>query len=353
AGAMRVRALLTPGHTHHHLSYVLGDADSRTHAVFTGGSMLYGTTGRTDLLGPAHTDELAHAQFSSVRRLARELPPETTVLPTHGFGSFCSATPVTSDESTIAQERRVNPALTMDEQEYVGELLAGLDAYPAYYARMAPINQRGPQSVDLSLPEQTDGKGLRRRIDAGEWVVDIRDRSIFAAGHIGGSLSFELSTGFVTYLGWLYRWDRPLALVGDTVEQVAQARREMVRIGIDSLATMATGDIPSLADGRDVRSYPVSDFAGLARVREDRPVQVLDMRRDHERALGRVVDSQHIPLHDLPGRLDEVPEGEVWVYCGSGYRASIAASFLDRPGRQVVLVNDDYAAAKQAGLEEH
>ncbi|MGH3356908.1 MAG: MBL fold metallo-hydrolase, partial [Nocardioidaceae bacterium] len=42
AGAMRVRALLTPGHTHHHLSYVLGDADSRTHAVFTGGSMLYG-----------------------------------------------------------------------------------------------------------------------------------------------------------------------------------------------------------------------------------------------------------------------------------------------------------------------
>ena len=49
--------------------------------VFTGGSMLYGTTGRTDLLGDEHTDELTHAQFHSVRRLADELPDEHRGLP--------------------------------------------------------------------------------------------------------------------------------------------------------------------------------------------------------------------------------------------------------------------------------
>jgi rhodanese-related sulfurtransferase len=84
---------------------------------------------------------------------------------------------------------------------------------------------------------------------------------------------------------------------------------------------------------------------------EREAVQVLDARRNDERANGFVRGSQHIPLHELADRLDEVPQGEVWVYCGSGYRASIAASVLDRPGRSVVLVNDSYESAGKAGLE--
>ena len=350
-GALRVRALHTPGHTHQHLSYVVGGADGSPEAVFTGGSMLYGTTGRTDLVGPAATEELTRLQFSSVRRLAAELPADTRVYPTHGFGSFCSATPASGEDSTIGHESTVNPALTMAEQEYVASLLAGLDAFPAYYARMAPLNRRGPAPVDLSLPERVDGGELRRRIDAGEWVVDLRERTAFAAGHLAGSLCFELSTNFVTYLGWLYRWGTPLTLIGESEDQISEARRELVRIGIDSLAGMAIGDIAALADGQRLRSYPVSDFAGLADAMAQRDVHVLDTRRDDERAEGGVRGSQHIPLHLLGERIGEVPEAEVWVYCGSGYRSAVAASVLDRPGRQVVLVNDDYESAQKAGLE--
>jgi rhodanese-related sulfurtransferase len=40
----------------------------------------------------------------------------------------------------------------------------------------------------------------------------------------------------------------------------------------------------------------------------------------------------------------------VWVHCAAGYRASIAASLLARAGREVVLVDDDLAAATAAGL---
>lgn len=351
AGSMRLRALHTPGHTYHHLSYVLENADGRPEAVFTGGSMLYGTSGRTDLLGPEHTDTLTHRQFSSIRRLAAELPPDTEVYPTHGFGSFCSSSPASGESSTIGQETRTNPALTMAEQEYVDTLLSGLDVYPAYYARMAPINRRGPEPVDLTLPERLGPAELRKRIEAGEWVVDLRERTAFAAGHLAGSLGFELSTSFVTYLGWLYRWGTPMTLIGGSVDQIAAAKRELVRIGIDSLAGIAAGDIQALADGGEVRSYPVSDFAGLAGTRAERDVHVLDARRSDERAGGGVKGSLHMPLHELFDRVDEVPEGEVWVYCGSGYRSSIAASVLDRPGRQVVLINDTYERAKEAGLE--
>jgi rhodanese-related sulfurtransferase len=247
---------------------------------------------------------------------------------------------------------RVNPALTLDEQDYVDTLLAGLDAYPAYYAHMGPINRHGPAPVDLSVPEPVEPAELRRRIEAGEWVVDLRDRTAFAAGHLAGSLGFELGDNFVTYLGWLYRYGTPPTLIGETPEQVAEARRELVRIGIDELAGAATGDITILADGQALRSYRVTDFAGLAKAVRQGPVQVLDARRNDERAAGYVAGSQHIPLHELPDRLDEVPRGEVWVYCGSGYRASVAASILDRRGRRIVLINDDYDNAVAAGLED-
>ncbi len=350
-GAMRLRVLHTPGHTHHHASYTLQNTDGEVQGVFTGGSMLFGATGRTDLLGPQDTEALTHDQYHSVRRLARELPADTPVFPTHGFGSFCSATPTTGDDSTIGQQIHTNPALTLPEQDYVDSLIAGLSAYPAYYAHMMPINSHGPAPVNLSLPVPVDPAELRRRIEDGQWVVDLRERTVFAAGHLAGSWGFELSTNFVTYLGWLYHYGRPLTLIGDSEAQIADARRELVRIGIDDLAGAAVGDIEDLADGQPLRSYPVNDFAGLAQAMGEGPVQVLDTRRDDERAQGFVRGSQHIPLHQLVARIDEVPQGTVWVYCGSGYRSSIAASALDRPGRHLVLINDAYDAAADAGLQ--
>lgn len=361
AGAFTVRALHTPGHTHHHTSYALVNASGAVEAVFTGGSMLYGSTGRTDLVSAETTVELTHAQFHSTRRLVAELPAEAAVYPTHGFGSFCSATPTTGDASTIGEQARTNPALTQDEQTYVDTLLAGLDAFPAYYAHMGPANRRGPDPVDLSMPQTVEPGEVRRRITSGEWVVDLRQRTAFAAGHLAGSCGFELSDNFVTYLGWLYHYGTPLTLIGESEEQILTARRELVRIGIDHLAGSATGDIETLADGQPLRSYRVSDFAGLAErmaAADDPssdlgPVQVLDARRNDERAKGGVRGSLHIPLHQLNQRLEEIPTGELWVYCGSGYRASIAASILDRPGRDVVLVNDSYAGAAQAGIEAH
>ncbi|NKE59825.1 MBL fold metallo-hydrolase, partial [Lentzea sp. PSKA42] len=160
---MRVRVLLTPGHTHTHLSFALSEG-GEPFAAFTGGSLLHGSTGRPDLLGPDHTDALAHAQWHSVRRLAGELPDATVVYPTHGFGSFCSATRSKAITGTIGQEKLSNPALTRELDSYVEELLAGLDAYPAYYVHMAPANSAGPSRTDLSLPAEADPAELRRRI---------------------------------------------------------------------------------------------------------------------------------------------------------------------------------------------
>lgn len=338
---MRVRVLATPGHTFTHLAYSL-QAEDRPVAVFTGGSLLHGSTGRPDLLGADHTSELAHAQFASAHRLAAELPGDTAVYPTHGFGSFCSATQSEGTSSTIAREKQVNPVLTSDEDRYVTELLAGLDAYPAYYARMSPANAAGPDGPDLRLPHRADAAELRRRIEAGEWVVDLRDRTVFAAGHVAGTFSFAISDGIATYLGWLIPWNTPLTLLGQTTEQVAAAQRELTRIGIDRPQGAATGEPEAWSGGRPLRSYPVACFADLQEVRHHRQVLILDVRLAREWGTSHVADAVHIPLHELPTRLSELPEGEVWVYCRTGHRASIAASILDAAGRPVVLIDDAY-----------
>ncbi|GAA2140752.1 MBL fold metallo-hydrolase [Nocardioides koreensis] len=349
---MRVTALATPGHTYTHLSYALTDGDGElasSVAVFSGGSLLYGATGRPDLLGEEHTHDLVRHQHASAHRLADLLPDEAGVFPTHGFGSFCSATQSDSTESTIGQEKQSNPVLTQDEETYVKELLAGLGAWPAYYAHMAPANAAGPSEPDLSLPAPADPDELRRRIEAGEWVVDLRNRTAFAAGHVRGTLNFGLDGGFATYLGWLISWGAPVTLLGETPEAVAEAQRELVRIGIDRPAAHATGG-PKDWTTEELASFPTATFADLAQVRHHREVVVLDVRREEEHDAARIDGAVNVPLHELTRRVGEVPAGEVWVHCAGGYRASVAASVLDAAGRTLVAIDDSFDNAETVGL---
>ena len=355
-GRMRITALATPGHTFTHLSYALTDAGhrdadglDRAVGVFSGGSLLFGATGRPDLLGPEHTHDLVHHQHASAHRLADLLPDTAEVYPTHGFGSFCSATQSEATSSTIGQERVANPVLTQDEATYVEQLLAGLGPWPTYYAHMAPANAAGPSEPDLSPPALADAAELRRRIEDGEWVVDLRHRTAFAAGHAPGTLNFGLDGAFATYLGWLVAWGTPITLLGQTPDDVAEAQRELVRIGIDRPAAHATGG-PERWSDRPLSSFATATFADLAQVRHHREVVVLDVRRADEHEAARIDGAVNIPLHELAARVGDIPAGEVWVHCAAGYRASIAASILDAAGRAPVAVDDSFDNAETVGL---
>ena len=354
-GGATLRARHTPGHTATHMSYVL-EEDGLPVAAFTGGSMLLGSVGRTDLAGPWVTDRLSHLQHQSARRLSAELPDAAAILPTHGFGSLCSAGfPVGGADTADAMHQRAeNPALLMDEDAFVARLVAGLDAYPRYYAFIAPRNRAGTGAVDLSLPPRSDARELAARAEAGEWVIDLRERQAFAARHLAGTLGFELSDPLTTYLGWLLPWGSPLSLIGQSDEDLAAARRALTRIGIDTIA--ACGLSPS--DGSDdpwaglrTSSYPVTGFAELKQSIGGAGEVVVDVRLAGEWRDGHLAGSRHIPLHELPDRLDDVPPGRVWVHCAAGYRAAVAGSLLDRAGRDVVVVSDQFSNALAAGLE--
>ena len=348
-GRLSVVAMATPGHTPHHMAYALSEGAAPPVAVFTGGSMLFGAVGRTDLVAPGQTEALTRSQYRSVRRLARELPGEAAVLPTHGFGSFCSATPTSGEASTVAEQASANIALTTeDETTFVKALLAGLGAYPRYYAHMAPANRRGPRPAALEPPRLLSAAGLRRAIEDNEWVVDLRQRRAFARHHIVGTISVELGDAFATFLGWTKPWEVALTLVGDSAEQVALAQRELARIGIERPGA-AIGTTDQLAQGA-TGSYRVAAFADLAQVIADDAVVVLDVRRPDEWEAGHLERATYIPFWELEDHLDQVPPGEVWVHCATGLRASISASVLDRAGRRTVLVDDNWDKAGELGL---
>jgi glyoxylase-like metal-dependent hydrolase (beta-lactamase superfamily II)/rhodanese-related sulfurtransferase len=345
-GALRVVAWETPGHTPEHLAWVVyEDGRPEPVAVFGGGGLIVGGAGRTDLLGAELTDGLTRAQFRSLRRLAA-LPPSVQLLPTHGAGSFCTASVASMDRtSTIGSELRANPALAApDEESFVRRQLAGLRAYPAYYAHMGAINRAGPAvlgrlpAVPALAPED-----VARHAEAGAWVVDARDRRAFATAHVPGAINVELNSTFGTYVGWVTPFNAPLVLLlpEPAGPALAEAVTQLVRIGYERLVGHAEGGLEAWQDrGRPVRSYATADVDDLcAAYLGGPPVRVLDVRQPVEWDAGHIPGSLRIHLGDLPARLADVPrDREVWVACASGHRASIAASLLDRAGVPVRLV---------------
>ncbi|MDI2035833.1 MBL fold metallo-hydrolase [Paenarthrobacter nitroguajacolicus] len=358
-GRLSVRVVATPGHTHTHLSYVVRDDthDAGREAVFSGGSLLYGSVGRTDLVSPADTAKLAHDQYSSVRRLVHAAAPEAELYPTHGFGSFCSIGPASrAHSSTLAEQALSNHALTdPSEDHFVAELLANITAYPAYYAHMSPLNAAGPGQAPLDVPGSVDAEELGRRLETGEWVVDLRHRVAFADSHLQGSVSFEYGKGdnFTSYLGWVIPWNQPLTLLGSQ-DDVEKAIRDLARIGIDSpdAAVGPQRGVPvgALAPGVPQASYPYGDWGMLRKERMPQDV-VLDVRRPEEFEASHVVGALNVPVYELLGKMTELPDARIWVHCATGYRASVAASLLDRSGRDVVLVDARFKDAAGAGIE--
>lgn len=356
AGGLRVVARATPGHTPEHLSWDVHEGDDPLPgAILTGGSLLAGSVGRTDLLGSDRTDELTSLQFRTIRRLAI-LPDSVRILPTHGSGSFCTAGPTIDDRvTTLGIERGRNPLLLIGEEPgFAAMLLAGLGEYPRYYPRMAPINRAGPVVLGaVAQPAPLDPASFAARAAAGLHVVDARDRGAFAAAHIPGSWNIELDETFGSYVGWMLPFDAPLLLVlpEPAAESGFEAATQLARIGFDHVVGHLDGGLEGWSSsGRPVRSYPtVTASAVAAAQRAGEPMTLLDVRQPNEwRDEGSVPGALEIFVGDLSERLAELPRAaELTVLCKAGPRAAIAASLLDREGFRVRLVADGGAAAWQ------
>jgi hydroxyacylglutathione hydrolase len=347
-GGLAMVALATPGHTPDHHAFVLhGDAGAQ--ALFSGGSLMVGAVGRTDLCGPELAEPMARAMFRALHEKLLVLPDDLRVYPTHGAGSFCSAPAASERTSTIGRERMNDPLLAIeDEDEFVERLLAGLGTFPTYFGRLPELNRRGPRRYD-ALPHL-------RRLDVGEFhtrmadgavVVDVRPFAEYAKGHLPGSISNALRPVFGSWLGWLIDLDSDLLFVLDDGQDRSDLVRQCLDVGHEHLAGELDGGIPVwIAAGLSVGEVALVD---ADRVRD----RIVDVRQSNEYTSGRIPGAVNIELAAIADAT--MPDGPVTVMCGHGERAMTAASLLARAGRRVVSVFDggpgDWAAATGRQLE--
>ncbi len=330
-GRYRLEAIATPGHTPDHLAYLLRD-ESGPVVLFSGGSLMVGAVGRTDLLGDERREDLARDLYRALRDRILTLPEDLPVYPTHGAGSFCSAPGGGDRTTTIGRERFTNPLLAArSDDEFVDRLLGGLGSFPAYFRRLPGVNQSGVRIYDtvprLAPLTPTNVQELR---DQGAAVVDARPVTEFAARHVPGSLSIELRPVFASWLGWLTELDQPVVFVLDDDQDETDLVRQALTIGHDNLAGRLAGGV----DAWLVAGLPVETTDLIEPEAIDRPL--LDIRQDNEFDAGHVPGAVHVELGSLPTAT--IPDGAVATMCGKTERAMTAASVLQRAGHADVAV---------------
>lgn len=333
-GGLVLRALATPGHTDEHLSFLLLDGE-RELGVFSGGSLLVGSAARTDLVDPDRTEELARAQFRSLRRLAL-LAPDTRLWPTHGGGSFCSASGTApGSDSTIAAEVATNPLLrAVDEDEFVRLLRGVTGSRPPYYDDLPALNRRGPtvvaEPVALSALHPVQVAAL---VEDGAELVDVRPVEAFAAGHPSGALSIAWRPGFTSWLGWLVRdAERPVVVLRDERQDPADLVWAALETGRRLAGEVAGGIDAWRAAGLPVTGLPLVDAEQLDDTR------LLDVRQAAELTGLSVPGAEHVELGAVAARASDLAGVPTTVLCGHGERATTAASLLLRAGARDVRV---------------
>ena len=360
-GALRFAALETPGHTPEHVSYAVSDRSQTDdpELLFTGGSLLVGSVGRTDLLGAEHARPYARAMYASLHDKLLRQHDHVGVLPTHGAGSLCSRSISAAPSSTVGQERRDDPLLRIaDIEAFADALLAGQPAYPRYFARMRSINQAGPAPIG-SIPGRRPLAASRvRELLAGEHLlVDLRRGREYAAAHVPDSLSIPADDSFGTWLGWVVDFDRPLVLLLRRPEDWDGALRQALRIGFEHVAGHLEGGIEAwqeagfpVESGGRIHIVKLHGLLASASGGGSEPF-VIDVRQADEFASGHVPGSLHLMAGDLPERLAELPrDREIVTICASGFRSSIAASLLQRAGfEHVTSVSGGVPAWQAAG----
>jgi len=347
-GSIGFRTLDTPGHTPEHVSYAVADAAraDEPFLLLTGGSLLVGAVGRTDLLGAERANEYAAEMHHSLHDVLLRHEDSVMVYPTHGAGSLCSTGIASTTWSTIGYERRHDPLLgPMEVDAFARALLAGQPTFPRYFARMRPLNQAGPPLLGGRIPviEPLDGEVLDRELERGALLVDARSMEAHAAQRVPGSLSVPAGSSFGTWLGWVVDPDRPVVMLVDDLTELDGIARQAMRIGFDSIVGHVDGGMRGWrAAGRAVQAGSLLDVdrlaAQLAPGGAEVPL-VIDVRQASEYEAGHVPGSVHIGAGELPAKLDGLPRDRpIVTICASGYRSSVAASLLRAAGFERVGV---------------
>jgi rhodanese-related sulfurtransferase len=202
---------------------------------------------------------------------------------------------------------------------------------------MGPSNLAGLPPFDPHTPPNLSELEFLA-LEGSATTIDARPKREFAAGHIPGAIGVELRDDFGVWVGWVTEFGSSLILVMNLEQDISEAIRQLARIGYDDIV----GIVRDLGDwDLELESHEVVDVESVV-TRIGQQAQVLDVRAPSEWESGVINGSVRAYAPEVttgpPQGLD--PDLPVIVVCGTGYRASVAASFLHRHGYEPVVLAD-------------
>ncbi|MGZ4764973.1 MAG: MBL fold metallo-hydrolase [Ilumatobacteraceae bacterium] len=330
----------TPGHTPESISIVVREhsGDSAPYGVLTGDTLFIGDVGRPDLLASVGVtaEELAEQLFHSLHDKLLTLPDSTKVFPAHGAGSACGKHLSTETVSTIGEQRRTNYALApMSEAEFVEAVTQGQSVAPLYFSFAANRNRELHDLLedDINVPNLTMSEVLAHQ-HHGVVVIDAREDTAFAAGHLRGSVNVGLGGRFAEYAGEVMAPQTPIVLVTPPGHE-AEAKVRLARIGFDRVLGALEHPVDTFIAHPELIE-PLSRLSAHAlaeRMRSVPGLVLIDVRNPGEVALGTIAGARKISLPELLTNLDQLDRtAPTVVFCASGYRSAIASSLLRAHG---------------------
>jgi glyoxylase-like metal-dependent hydrolase (beta-lactamase superfamily II)/rhodanese-related sulfurtransferase len=344
-GALRLEALETPGHTAESISILVFDraavtTTSQPAAVLTGDTLFVGDVGRPDLRAALgwSAAELGALLYDSLHQKLLRLPDSSLVYPAHGAGSLCGKAISKETVSTIGEQRRLNYALQpMSKEAFVQLVTADQPLAPSYFTYDAQLNSRERATLRETLSRELTPLALDGVLEAqraGAQVLDTRDASQFASGHLAGSINIGLVGQYATWAGTVLEAQKPIVLIADPGQESESALR-LGRIGLDTVIGYLDGGFRSV-DARPAlirQTERITPELAAERLAAANPPLLVDVRSPKEREAKRIDGSVSIPGQELRDRLDDLPRDRpVLVYCAGGYRSSLAASLMQRAG---------------------
>ena len=347
-GSVSITALHTPGHTMESVTYLLKDESGKKYAIFSGDTLFLGDVGRPDLAQKAAhltQEELAGLLYDSLRSKIMTLPDNIIVYPAHGAGSACGKNMMKETVDTLGNQRRVNYALRSDmtREEFIKEVLEGLQAPPAYFSENVRMNKEGYQSIDKVLSQ-----GLRPLTadefevianEVGALVLDTRDPQSFGKGFIPNSINIGLDGSFAPWVGALIPGvEHPLLIIAEPGRE-DEAVTRLARGGFDNVFGFLKGGFASWTKaGLEVDTVESISATALEREMKKGGNLLIDVRKKGEFEAEHVADATNIPLDVLNQHLSEIPrDKQVFIHCAGGYRSMIACSILKARGWENII----------------
>ena len=338
---LKIVALHTPGHTPEHLSFLLYDLERNASlpvALFSGDFLFVGSFGRPDLLGEGAKERLAAELYRSMKHRIAALPDNLEVYPGHGAGSLCGSGMGEQQQTTLGYERSANPFFALPEDVFIQTILESVPPFPGYYRRMKALNSAGaPLLQALPGDRRLPPAELKTLLQAETLILlDLRRPESFGGAHVPGAINIGDGQNLSLWAGWMLSPETPIVLI-DEAGDLEQARRSLIRVGLDNVRGYLAGGVSSWIDGGHALAHiaqrSVQEVEAAANGRF-----ILDVRSNGEWASGHIPGATHIMLGDLPTRIAELPPNIViTAVCGSGYRSSIATSVLLSHGFSRVL----------------